>query len=645
MTIVHFVSLWVHIATCLFLTGATFLLLLAGPPSDTVTSRWESRVLLACRWLSGAAVASGVLWFAIRTATFEGRPEAAFEIDALVRSILETWAGQIWMARHGLLILVVFFLLMPCNVTRYTDWFAARSAVFLLSAFVLILAGASGHVAALTTSPWLQRIGMLHLLGSGVWFGALPPLAYLLHYANAGSNTINTYSLRAMRRFSRVAFIAVVIIAGTGATAAWLLLENFAGLIGTTYGRLLVAKIVILVSALFLAAKVRQSLCNPNKIHTSTLSSTIVRRMAYFIVIEAMLVFILLGFAIMMTLSIPAIHSDPSWPLPVRISWDLFENATHSQFWSPIPGVILYVIALLFLLTASRTVHRWRVYGITSSAVCLIMAAISTVSPQLITSAYPTSFVRPQVNYHAHSIAIGKALYEKYCASCSASFIESGTARRLTPGELFWFVTNGFPSEVDLGNFGASLEEIDRWHVVNYLRASIRASQSRTIKPEIDFENPWLVAPDFTISIGPLTSVSLRDYRNRNMVLVVLYNLPESRERLRELAIRYGTLSSIGVEIVAVSRQLLDNPIAKLGDRPAIVFPVMTRGNAEIDSTYGMFVSGTSHSELLIDRQGYIRAIWRNHDIDVSNERAVQVQVEKLRKEKTPPPLPDDHIH
>jgi len=51
-----------------------------------------------------------------------------------------------------------------------------------------------------------------------------------------------------------------------------------------------------------------------------------------------------------------------------------------------------------------------------------------------------------------------------------------------------------------------------------------------------------------------------------------------------------------------------------------------------------MFAPGP-HAEILVDRQGYVRAIWRG------DGGAVQPQVEKLNAEKSPPPFPDDHVH
>ena len=86
------------------------------------------------------------------------------------------------------------------------------------------------------------------------------------------------------------------------------------------------------------------------------------------------------------------------------------------------------------------------------------------------------------------------------------------------------------------------------------------------------------------------------------------------------------------------------SPTVANGSSPPVVFPVVTDGNTDIVATYGMFAPG-AHGELLIDRQGYIRAIWREDVGGMPRAAAVQSQVEKLNEEKSPPPFPDDHVH
>jgi putative copper resistance protein D len=128
------------------------------------------------------------------------------------------------------------------------------------------------------------------------------------------------------------------------------------------------------------------------------------------------------------------------------------------------------------------------------------------------------------------------------------------------------------------------------------------------------------------------------------MVLVVLYTLPGSRARLSELARAYNLLSTIGVEVVAIPTDGSTDAIRQLGAAPPVLFPVVTDGAADIVTTYGMLAPGP-HAELLIDRQGYIRAIWREGNGGPPDAAAVQSQVEALNAEKSLPPFPDDHVH
>ena len=129
------------------------------------------------------------------------------------------------------------------------------------------------------------------------------------------------------------------------------------------------------------------------------------------------------------------------------------------------------------------------------------------------------------------------------------------------------------------------------------------------------------------------------------MVLLVLYALPGSRARMTELAKQYGTLSVLGVEVVAVPPRSSPEAMAELGQSPPVLFPIVTDGNEDIVATYRLFAPNGAHAELLIDRQGYIRAIWGSNQTDMPEAEAVQAQVERLNDEKSPPPLPDDHVH
>jgi putative copper resistance protein D len=655
MTALLFGAEWIHLVQCVLLTGAFSLLLLAGRPATCFMRRWEQRVLCWARWLAVVALASGVTVLATQTGLFEGRPEAALEAGAIWHAMLDTRPGFLWMVRHGLLIVLAAFLFLGGDVAARRNWIAARGEAFLLAALSLVLIGSCSHLAASSNSPWPQAIDMVHLLGAGVWIGGLPPLALLLYGASRDAAAPDRYAVRTMQRFSRVALITVLILAGSGIASAWLLIGDVAGLVGTTHGHLLLAKFAVLVTALLLAAasrKILPALSSP----TAATASATARRMASFIATEAGLVLVLLGFATAMTVTTPALHDDPVWPWPVRISLDalpevaVLRSVVHLPIAFALAGSGLTILAIVLLV-------RRRPILVFGTLFILVSGGAAIALQPLMTKAYPTSFARPPLSYTAGSIAEGMALYEAHCASCHGTptadrmgprgrtidLLASGAARR-SAGDLFWLITRGRPDR-GMPEFGSLLGEAQRWHLINFLRALGATTDRRRVGAVVELNDAWLAAPDLTIAVGPLTPTALRDYRGKRMVLLVLYALPGSRARLTELARQYGTLSVLGVEIVAVPPRSSPEAITELGETPPVLFPVVTDGSEDITAAYRLFAPGAAHAELLIDRQGYVRAIWRSNQTGMPEAEAVQAQVERLNEEKSPPPLPDDHVH
>ena len=659
MTTLLFVAQWVHLAQCVLLTGAFFLLLLAGWPATDFMRRWEQHVLCWARWLVIVALASGAAVLSVRTGMFEGRPEAALEPRAIWHAMLDTRPGFLWIVRHGLLIVLAAFLFLSGDVSARQNWIATRGEAFLLTALALVLIGSSGHLAASSESLWPQAIDMVHLLSAGIWVGGLPPLALLLYGASQNAAAPDPYAVQTMQRFSRVALITVLILAGSGIASAWLLVGGIAGLVGTTHGCLLLAKFAVLVLALLLAAVSRAmvpTLSSP----TAAKWSATARRMAGFIAIEAGLVLVVLGLATAMTVTTPALHDDPVWPWPVRIVHDFLPVVPVLQRLTQLPIADVLAVSGLTIFAIVFLVRR-RPILLFATLFALVVSGATIGFQPLIVQAYPTSFVRSPLSYTAGSIAEGMAVYQAHCASChgtptpdraggwgsAVDLLASETIWR-SAGDLFWLITHGRPN-LGMAEFGSRLQEAQRWHVINFLRAldmsGFCASGPSRIGAVVKQDYAWLSAPDLTISVGPLTPTSLPDLRGKRMVLLVLYSLPGSRARMTELARQYGTLSVLGVEVVAVPPQSSPEAIAELGQSPPVLFPVVTNGNEEITAAYRMFAPGTAHAEFLIDRQGYIRAIWRSDLTGMPEADVVQTQVERLNGEKSPPPLPDDHVH
>src|SRR5262249_47208798 len=160
------------------LVGAFFMLLLAGPSRLPTARRWDGTVVAWSRLFLLVALASGVAWMVERTAVFENRPLAALEPRAVWHAILDTRPGLIWLGRHSLLIWLGAFLAMRADLSDTRNWIAARAEPLLLATLALVLTSGSSHAGALTSGT-VQAVAfdVSHLLATGIWAGALLPLA------------------------------------------------------------------------------------------------------------------------------------------------------------------------------------------------------------------------------------------------------------------------------------------------------------------------------------------------------------------------------------------------------------------------------------------------------------------------------------
>ncbi len=170
-----------------------------------------------------------------------------------------------------------------------------------------------------------------------------------------------------------------------------------------------------------------------------------------------------------------------------------------------------------------------------------------------------------------------------------------------------------------------------------------RHPAGRDARGSVEPERSWLIAPDFTFAIGPTPARALKEYRGRRIVLLVLYSLPGSRPRLAQLAQRYDILVTLGAEVVAVPTDAAPDAITRLGAEPRVFFPVVTGGADEIVAAYRLFAR-PPHAELLIDRQGYIRAI--SHGSGAATEmNALLAEIQQLNEEKVQAPVPEEHVY
>ena len=640
------IARWLHLAASIGVVGTTVMLLLAGR-SDRPTARaWAERI---GRWsiaLLLLALLAGLATLMEQTARLEGRPGAAFEPAALLRVLLETHGGRVWAARHGFLLLLGAFLILRPDVERALDWRALGGETAALGLIALGLGGFAGHAtAAEPDAAAAIAIDVVHLLAAGVWAGGFLPLALLMRAAGAEAGAdARPYAVRAARRFSGWALVAVAVLVVSGAGNALTQVGSVAGLVGTTYGRLLLAKLALLVPLLGLGATNRLRVLPALSGEAVRVGRPAMRRLTRLVLAEAVLAALVLLLVAAMSLTAPARHEPPTWPFGVRLSTaGLADSEAASR-----RVLIGSQVALLGVVAVGAALLlRSRRRPLLATAGAMLAVGIAIAMPPLLVDAYPTTYVRPTVPYHAASIVGGQALYTTHCASCHGpsgagdgpagralsrppADLRSGHTGAHTAGDLFWWIGHGIPAS-GMPGFAAQLREDERWDLVNFLRALAAGETSRTpgprpatppLGPVVERDRPWLAAPDFSFAVGPTPDRRLSDYRGRRVALVVLYALPGSRPRLAQLGEGYDVLVVLGVEVIAVPIDARPDALKRLGPEPRLLFPVVTDGAADIVAAYrllaqedGLFVEPASAASvaglLKLAASGYFRAARR----------------------------------
>ena len=652
MTELGLIARFVHLSACILVVGGAAVILLAGRSDRPTAVHWESRVVALTRALVWLALAAGIGVLVDQTATLESRSVAALEPSTIVRVALETRFGHVWLVRQGLLLLLAVFVMLRLDLRRATDWRAVRGETALLGALALAALGAAGHSAAVEPSAAAAiAADVAHLLAAGVWAGALPALALLLHLAGRESGAdARPYAVLAVRRFSRAALALILIIVASGILIAIAQVGSVGALLGTRYGRVLMVKLALVAIAISAAALGRRWWLPLLGGEAVDVGRPAMRRLAGTVAFEAACALAILATVALLGVSPPARHEPPDWPLSFRLAFGALADAPDA--W---PFVLIgSQLAILGIVAAlSAVVVRRARPPLLAGSVVLLVAGLAMATPPLATDAYPTTYQRPAVPYQAASIASGAAIYARECATCHGptGAGDGPAARALSPpppdlrahhaalhtaGDLFWWITHGRRAMPAFGQ----LEPEARWNLVNYLRALGAAEAVRRLGPSVQANRPGIAAPDFLFAVGPTPARALRDYRGARIVLLVLYTLPDSRPRLAELAARYELLVPLGVEVVAVPTDAAPDALKRLGPEPRIFFPVVTDGAADIVNTYRLFASGP-HAEFLVDRQGYLRAV----EASPSGSERLLANIETLNNEKVVAAPPAEHVH
>ena len=158
--------------------------------------------------------------------------------------VLGTIRGDIFLAVVAAV--VGMAILASAWIGRYQNAALWTSATFLLISFSI-----SSHAGAVQGSLFAVSGDLLHLLAASAWVGGLVLLPII--WFRTRSQGVHEEFLVAVRRFSALAGAAVFIILLTGLFNSFVELPSLQALWTTPYGWVLIAKIALVLIALFLA--------------------------------------------------------------------------------------------------------------------------------------------------------------------------------------------------------------------------------------------------------------------------------------------------------------------------------------------------------------------------------------------------------
>jgi copper transport protein len=230
--------------TAVFLAGLVAFVALVWLPATRAAGRERDATEPFVRpvWaLLGLLAVAGTVELSLYAMEASGQP---FSTELFQQALFETRVGNVWAARVGLGVLAAAAATWAARPGRSALWWAAAA----IGGVLLVTLTQVSHAAAEARSlPFLAD--WLHVGAASLWTGGLLGLTLaLLGPMRAGSaQERKGLRRRAVRRFSRVATVAVIALISTGTYAILLHVPNISALFTTPYGNALLAKLVLLV--------------------------------------------------------------------------------------------------------------------------------------------------------------------------------------------------------------------------------------------------------------------------------------------------------------------------------------------------------------------------------------------------------------
>jgi putative copper export protein/mono/diheme cytochrome c family protein len=394
-----------------------------------------------------------------------------------------------------------------------------------LAAVTLAVQSGHSHAAAMYSGPsFLLASDIVHLLAAGAWLGGLAPLLLVVRQMPSRIGAL------ACRWFSPLGQVCLMALAGTAGFQGWILIGSVAGLVGTSYGWVAIAKLALFGILVAFAVANRYSFA-PALLNSDPLAAK--RILVRSIAVQTGFGLTIIAASVLLSSLAPAMHEQPNWPFPDRFSLDTIHE--DPDFRNEVVGAILTLACAGVLLTlASMVKQRVRWLALT---VALVLACFAVPHLDLLfVPAYPTSYYRSPTGFAASAIAGGATLFPAHCAGChGAQGRGDGPASKnlaLPPadltaahlwmhsdGELFWWLSHGMEApdgHLVMPGFANLLSPDDRWNLIDFIRAH---NAGLTFQATGSWSPP-VHAPDLQATCDGGRTVSLNDLRGGFVRLV-----------------------------------------------------------------------------------------------------------------------------
>lgn len=172
-----------------------------------------------------------------------------FTFSIFENILMNTNFGQSWLIQIAILLtltLLTSFIGMAESTKRIILW-----ACFCLGAAIVLTKALTSHAAGHTNQLLSITMDFLHLLAASIWIGSLIGFVGLLSFRKKPE--LKQEYLKMVKSFSKWGILLVLLLTVTGLYGSFLYIPNFSALFQTSYGQVLMCKVILFLLMMMLA--------------------------------------------------------------------------------------------------------------------------------------------------------------------------------------------------------------------------------------------------------------------------------------------------------------------------------------------------------------------------------------------------------